>query len=618
MARRLLFAALLAAGVAGCARRFPADAGGDRAVFSGAPVTFGPPGPLPAGTAVRWDFGDGARADGTPVVHAFARAGAFRVGVTVADAAGERTDVARVEVQRRPPLAAVPPSVALVLAFDRLVPRLPAYLLLAERLAGSDRIKTALGVAEMILGFDMARPESALRAGLDPDEGMALATFAGEPNALYVAVGVADESAAAATARRAIGRWRGSELRPGPHGSEIARTDDGEVHFLVDRGYLVIRLSTAANEDPAGLSAFRAAPDDGLLGRSAFVRARVKLTGSDVTAWVAPGVLVDADTDGSASPVQAVRRGLEGVVAAGVLTDAAVEVAAWAGVAGAAAREGLSEIFAPPPRSGGPLSGPGSAGPGGDAGSLLARAPVGAVGYLSLDAAPERLAELALGSPVSRSRDQAATRLRDRTGLDLESLLLLFDGGLEAAAYFDPAQFYQALAERRDPGEAAGFLVAAGVRDGPLAEKEVLRAIAARGLRPDVSRGPDGATYEVALGDRAGAAALRGRTLWLAAGPDWLRRALAEDEASPRLESEVRRRFPALASGHQLVYVDVARVVDAVRAPPEVPGVDRVQAALLRVAAAAFVEPFGPIRDAYAEMWVEADGVAGRASVRMR
>jgi hypothetical protein len=606
--RASVVATLIALGLTSCVRRFPADAGGDRAVLAGIPVVFGAGPPAPQGTRVKWDFGDGESADGLPVNHAFQLPGKYQVVMTVTDASGERRAKAVLAVERRPPMAAVPPGASFAITFDHFIERLPVYLSLADRFGGSDRARTALGIAETALGFDVARPEMALAAGIDPDKGFAIVIFNEEPAATYLAIGLANEAKAAVTARQTAERFSGASLRTEPDGSVSVKTDQGQVQYIIDRGYLVLRSASTPPEANPGFPAFRSAPPTGLAGSASFQRARAHLGVGDVQVWVAPSALFDSSGPVVNPTTQAIRSGLLGLAAAGSVDEHAAEFRIWTGVEGPAAEQGLREVFT-------------SAHPSkGQWGQLATHAPAGAAGYLSLDAAPEQITELVLGAPSGARRDRVAQALRDRTGLELDSLLLLFDGDLKAALYFETAEFYRALVSGKEPLLATGLIFALGVRDGPSAEKELVRAFTSRGFRPDVSRGPQGATYEVEFGESRAAAARRGQTLLLALGPELLRKTLSSEEAQRRLDPELRSVLPAAAfdRGHQIFYVDVARIVDAIRSPPNLSGLDPMHTALMKALVGTTVEPLGPIQDIYVDLWPETGGIAGEARVRLR
>src|SRR4051812_23776610 len=71
--------------------RVAAYAGEDRTLQSGVPARFAGPAEPPEGTQVLWDFGDGTAAvKGSPVEHAFPRAGQFTVTQTTSTPTARR------------------------------------------------------------------------------------------------------------------------------------------------------------------------------------------------------------------------------------------------------------------------------------------------------------------------------------------------------------------------------------------------------------------------------------------------------------------------------------------------------------------------------------------------
>jgi hypothetical protein len=574
--------------------RFPARTGGDRDVVSGLPLSMGPEAePLPEGTRVHWDFGDGGAADGPRVTHAWARAGEYQVHLEVSDASGVRRDQATVRVARRPPLAAVPPSARAALVFDRFFSRLPQHIAVADRLAGPETVRELLDNLEALLGFDASRPEQVLASGFDPEKGLAAAWLPGDTGT-WLIVGVHEERAALEAARSALARRAEVTFSPGPSGTILASVGKSRIHFLVRGGYLYAHLAADEGVQPR-LDLVLASPDEGLSAEPLFARARPFLEGDDVLAFVRGSEIPEHQ---ALAGEAAVLRAHATALAASLInreSELSLTGRVFFDPEGEAA---LHRAFAGATRL-----------------PLDTRAPAGAVGYLSLSLSSDALAGWLTGGD-HQDLDAALT---ESAGLDLSTIGALAAGAAAVAAYFDVATVLQQILAGAGPGNL-DLVAGLSLRD-PQAARVRLEAAAKEGrLRPA------GTLRWETTRETAATVALVGDHAFFGHAVQ-LDKVLKGDEKRT-LSQTLRAALPpdALAPGHQLLFLDVASFIDQLR-NPHLPGddsIDQVRAQHMATMLTAMVEatpqlrPLLPVRDAYVDLWSEGTSLALRARLRFR
>ncbi|MBI5545396.1 MAG: PKD domain-containing protein [Deltaproteobacteria bacterium] len=594
---RFLSLTLCAALVGGCAHRFPVRTGGDREAVAGLPLSFGSPEvAVPEGTSVRWDFGDGSTADGPVVAHVWARAGTYRLKMEVADPTGSRSAEASVQVARRPPAAAVPPAANAAVIFDRFFARLPQHMAFAERLLGPDQVRSALTDIEAVFGLDVTRPELVLAAGLDPEEGLAIAWLP-EDKGTWLAIGTHDERAALEAARSALAKREQVTFTPGPSGSTLAQVGAARLMFIARGGYLYVHL--AGDEDaPPALETVLTASDLGLYADPTFAQLRAQVAGDDGFVFARASVLPDHEAiKGEAANLRSHTKAL----AVGFSNRESELLAQARVVFDAEGERSLATAFSHPARV-----------------DLEARAPAGAVGYLSLSLGAEALASWLRGgdhAELDRTLGEAA-------GLSLETIASLVSGGAAAAAWFDSTALLRSLSGDGDAAKLK-LLSSLTLKDPPAARAK-LDAAAQEGRLKPIS---EGRWETVSARDSAQAALVGDSAIFGDAG--LLERALANEPGAKRLGEALRAGVPpeALAPGHQLLWLDIATLVDQLRNPKVPPGADALDApqqAQLAMMVAAMVEaapelrPLLPLRDAYLEAWQDGPALAVRARLRFR
>jgi len=619
--RRLLAAAAALAPLllCACAHRFPARAGGDREAVAGLPVTLGSSlDPVPAGTRIRWSFGDGASAEGPSATHAWARAGEYTLRVEVTDEAGTRSDQAKVRVARRPPATAVPPTARAALVVDRFFARLPQHLAVAERVAGPERTRRILEWLEQALGFDPSRPEQVLASGVDPEEGLALAWLPDDAGT-WLIVGIFDERAALEAARTAFSRQEQVSFAPGPGNSTVAAIGKARVQFGASGGYLYMHLGVDEPSEPK-LDLAAPCPPTGLLGDADFAGLRAQVSGEDGLLFVRGSEIPRRDDVGK--DVSALRSHARALAAG--LSNREGEVALQARLAfDAEGQAMLARAFAAPGKV-----------------DLDAGAPAGAAAYLSLSLAPQAVSDWMAGGDREK-----VDRALGSAGLRLDALAAAVSGGLALAAYFDLANVLREVVTGGSP--RLQLVGAMGLKDPADAKRRLDEAAAAGHLEPSelkalglpaeegaAGRGEEGGAAGVRAdgvwrfksGDPSGVALSGGAAIFGHEGP--LARTLDPSPEARRLSAAVRAAVPAraLEAGHQLLFLDVAGFIDQLRNPAALPGADvdsprqRQLAAMMSTMVESVPElrPLLSVRDVYADLYQDAGALALEARLRFR
>ena len=604
LARSLSLAVLL---LAGCAHRYPANAGGDRDAVAGIPVSFGDPLlKQPDGTTVAWEFSDGAKAEGAVVSHVFARAGEYKAKVTVKDAKEPRTSEATVRVARRPPAAAVPKDARMVVLLDRLFARLPKHLALLELFAGADRTGALLRSAEQILGFDATRPENVLEAGIDPEEGMALAWLPND-NGLWLIFGTYDDRAAMEAARRALSRGTQVKFSPGPDGSTLAQVGALTFQLLASGGYLYVHfpdLKNGADAATAGLAAIAKGPPEGLFADPLFAAARRQVAGEDLFTFLRPSEIPKSpDLPSHATGLVARARALsvgvtskEGRIEANSLLSLEAE-----------GLKLLAELCAAPHKA-----------------DVTRRAPPGAAIFASASLNPKVLTSL-LGDDHSQSFLDLDGTLRGLFGVPLDAALGLLSGDLSTAVYVDVAGLYRDLAARHMPTPKFNVVSEIGVLDEKAARVALESAAETQKSKGKPPTAVSGGYTWILDGQPAGAI-VSGPQIVAGYGGNFLK-ALDPKPDERRLAASLKDTLPlaTLAGPHVLVYADVGSVIDAVRNPPPMADVDPMQLVFLKSMVASVIEdpsfaarPLLPVKDVVLQLIPGAGGLEGHAVLRTR
>lgn len=591
--RRALLVALAPLVLASCAHRFPARTGGDREAVSGLPLTLGSAQePVPVGTRIRWDFGDGTSAEGPAVSHAWPRAGEYALKIEVTDDGGTRSDQSKVKVARRPPATAVPPGARAALVVDRFFARLPQHLAVAERVAGPERTRKILEVLEKTLGFDPSRPEQVLASGVDPEEGLALAWLP-EDAGTWLVVGIFDERAALEAARTAFSREEQVAFKPGPAGSTVAEIGKARVQFGASGGYLYMHLGVDDTEPKLDFAS--PCPPTGLMVDPDFARMRAQIQADDVFLFVRGSEIPKRDDLGK--DVSALFSHAKALAAG--LSNRESELSLQARVA--FDDEGQAQLVRT-------FAAPGKV-------ELDAQAPAGAAAYLSVSLAAQAVA----GWMTGGDRDKV-DRALGSAGLRLDALAAAVSGGVALAAYFDLASVLKEVAS----GGSPKLLLVGGMSlKDPLDARRRLDEAAAAG---SLESAEAGALLWRFKGDDPSGVALAGNDVIFGhQGP--LARTLSPSPTAKRLSEAVRGSVPAraLSPGHQLLFLDVAGFVEALR-NPVLPGgdVDSARQKHLATMMSALVEstpelkPLLPMRDFYADLFHDAGTLSLEARLRFR
>jgi hypothetical protein len=587
---------LVAVLLGGCAHRYPLASPEPRQAISGVKVTFGDSqAALPAGTSVRWELSDGARAEGPTLSHAFPFAGEYSVTEIVTDADGERRSQLPVTVARRSPMMAVPPGAEQALCLDHFWNRFPVYRAVLGRALGSGQLDEALDRMQESLGLDPRQPEALKAAGIDLDEGLCWVSFPEEREGHYLVVGTSDDVKSGATLRAWL--LRGSAtFEDGPEGFVRANLPGASdaIYFRHERGYLVIRVPGEHPEPPLALGAFARAPDTGLLEVQPVQGLRSKLLGGDVQLFMARSALVSPETLRADDLGQHVK-GLFGTFSLAEDT-----------VSGTA-------LLALDPQGTKPLAALFPAGA--TAPALPDHASAGAALYLSFPGDAR-----ALFSGLFGSRHEGKSRLQEslsRDGLDVQTLMGLFDRGAAIAAYFDQAEYYRGLIDTQVPMPRGEVLVEGRVARPELALGTLQQLITTSHTPPTARKQGAGTRLDFLLGGHPAGAFIGSDALVLSYGLKHFDALLGEGKG-PRLASQLRAALPpeALQPGQLLAYLDVAQVIDHLAPEAPIPGTAPEQLMRAQLFTRVAAGPFAPIRDVLAVAAPAPEGL--RISLRLR
>ena len=558
-ALRILSCVLAAAA---CVHRVPANAGPDVTAQSGVPVAFGDPRVvLPAGAVETWDFGDGHKAEGVTVTHAFPRAGEFNVAVTLRDADGqERRSASHVVVLRRAPAAALPRSVATAILVDRPWARVAGYRRLADRFGLGPVLEAVVSSLRDNMGFDALDAAEVRARGFDPDEGVALATVPGEPDAFLMAVGVEDDALAEASLRKALSLHEDERRKIAYDERALAGVRvvvaslEGypPLAYAFRYGYLYLRPGVPAEGGGVLAAALSQAADAGLEGDADFKRATAKVgPPGDVTLFVSRAGLTEPGEGGEVGPIAA-------TLAAGE-DAAAAHAFAFLSAAG-----DLREVLTAAPASA----------------PLARRLPRGAHAFARLAVSFPAVAKHLHHAIAAKEQGDlgGGDALAALFGVDLEKEVLPTLTGNVAIAYYAAPRAPLSKREEDDDDEEdddertllgrGTALAVLEAKDAPALEKALAKAAAHGGVVGLAARKTKaGVRYEASIGPSLTVALqVKDGVLFVAAGPDpeALSRAVATEPAdalAPALDAALAGVDTSAA---ELGYVDLAGLVDLV------------------------------------------------------
>jgi hypothetical protein len=608
-------AALAFAGC-GCAFRQAPDAGPDATVQAGVKTAFGDP---RRETLLHWEFGDGEAADGPAVQHAWARSGTYRVVATApggAAGAAPGSDNAIVTVVPRPASAAVPAWARAALLVPHPWPRARAAEALARRLLGEENSRDLFARVRDTLRFDPLVPLEIAGAGFDPEEGIAAFTAPGSGETIFLTVGVWDERRAEATVIAAL-QHAAEDLALEEHALGGARAvvargrfgDDAEpaaLGFTFSHGYLYI--VSAAGEDGAGpvgmLSrVLEDAPDAGLApaNDARLLDATAGTPSADALFYLSPEAAAEsslASLVGADDPASVGRATL-----ALALDDdgARVQARAFLELSTEEAVRARVRWRAPAP-----------------APALAAHVRPDATALARVALSPAQL-----GAGLRVLGDDLGSAFRD-------ALVPSLTGHAALGAYLDARRLARALGDDGElPLDAGAVVAIAELNDGPAAEDALARLLDERRgeLRVDVTRGPEGTSWEIAPPRGPGLAfSVRGRLLGFALGGEAGERVRAALSAAPaplasaaasgaRALTASTDAAPAIgpelpdAHDRQTAFVDVRRLLAPFREAP---------ASLADVLLAGWAELFEPVVSISLDLRAADAGIEGTATVRLR
>jgi len=430
-----------------------------------------------------------------------------------------------------------------------------------------------------------------LAAGIDPEKGLALAWLPDDAGT-WLVVGIFDERAAMEAARSSLGKRTQVSFSPGPSGSTIAQVGKAQLVFVTSGGYLYVHLA-GDDATPPKMEAVVGCAPQGLYADPLFASARAKVEGEDALLFVRGGELPNHQAlSGDAGILRAHATAL--VVA---LTNRESELTLQARMGFDSEGEAvLARALSASPRV-----------------ELDAKAPAGAVGYLSLS-----LGAQALSGWIKQGDHQKLDRALAKTGL--EDLAPLASGGAALAVYLDLAALFREIAG--EAGASKVKVVGALSLTDPQAARGKLEAAASAGKLQAAgpSRWTTTTKGESALTVLEGGAAYFGHQ-------SLLETALEPGPNTRRLSESLRATLPpdALLAGHQTLFVDVAGIIDQLRHPPrEATALDGPKQTQLTMLMAAMLEespqlqPLLPMKDFYLDVSKDGAALTARARLRLR
>lgn len=490
-----------------CVKRVGPSALEDHTVLSGVPVTLGGELEVPEGTQITWEFGDGATGTGSPVQHAFSRAGAFTFTQKIIDKDGQiRTASAHVTVLRRAVPQAVPADARAALILQNPWSKLQTHREVAGRLAmGGFYDDVARSVSDA-LGFDALDPNAEQAHGFDPDEGVAFYTVPQDPEALLFTVGTLDDAKSLEAVRHMLQHEHGAgRLAGGPFKLSDSKLPDGtpvllgegtggeKVAVLQRFGYLYLRLAGATDPLPGLQSAAALPPDKGLAIDPKYLAALKHVGAGDAVFYSRP--LDKNDAARRPLDLRDLRAADEFGAAAFAVSDRPellqVRLFSQPRGMGQGELEAALKPSKPPP-------------------DLAAKLPPGAAAYLRLSASPQ-----ALWTMLNKQAPSASGHVQDALALEVEKdLLPSLTGNVGVGVYLDAGSLIEAMmGEQVGNFDKSEFVAAAEITSADAVRAALDKAVRSH---PADKREVNGATW-YRLSDAAQAALSQG-TLFLSVG----------------------------------------------------------------------------------------------------
>ncbi|MGA9522805.1 MAG: hypothetical protein WBV82_15160 [Myxococcaceae bacterium] len=504
MRRLLLLSLILVSGA--CHRAARPDVSVPREAFAGEPVRLVASGAEEPGPV--WFIDDRQVAQGASVEHSFHTAGVHRVR---AELDGDTLHVEELTVLPRPVLRAIPAQVAQVTWIPHVQRALEPAVDFLERATPSF---SAAADEDPFLRYalELSAGPPPPELGLDPEEGLAAFRLHEVPGSI-VTIGVQDDAAALRSVRRAFVQ-RGYTATEASGVIALGHREGRTAFAFTDRGYLYLLMSEGA-ESFAALDrvrdVVRASPAEGLSGDQTLGRLRERVMAGQVYVLLRPR-----------------RSAGEGPRIEGALTSLqfASEVLA---IDGFVLADGpLWNVTSAP--AGSPLEG-------GAHGPVLAA---------SLSVAPEELAKLLRGG------------LDGDDDAELAQLERAFTGTVGLTAYLDARGTLDRLGKNPGAPDVSGTLLAhVGVRDRPLAESLVERALRQRGLTYEKRPATDATAFLFELRGRRAVVEVTEDRLNLEAGEP------LRDREGGRLLQQLQERYGAqtFGPGHASLLIDLGQVL---------------------------------------------------------
>ncbi len=578
----------------GCKRAVRPELGGDRTVEAGVPVDFGS---AEDSTAVTWEFGDGERATGPRVTHAFPRAGSFTVRALHE---GEEVGRAVITVVPRPLLRAIPAEAQVAFYVPRLRGNVEPLVSFLEQLVGPENARRSLEQAPFASLVLESLREGAGPGVVDPEEGLGFFMVPGFEGVVGL-LGVTEPQAALDAAAREF-ESVGNPVQREPDGLVRVQPLEGTPAFLfVERGYLYLVMPddtpTEATVQAGGVPP-PTAPPSGSRDVAVVRKMVAGLTGpglselpllQELRAKVAEGnVYLFTRPDEAQAQV-----GVRGIIASLAAKQERAELDGF--------------LSTEKPLFGG-LRGPESA--------LLDQAPQGPVAAALFSVPPAELARLVFGAPGSERREEAVTRMKEQ-GLDAEALLGALRGDVALLAYFDAPAFFRNFILNKRPDVRGTLLVDAGLTRPEPVEQALSKWLERLSAQRVESR-KEGTTtrYRTRLMEQP---------VLLSVSPERATLQVGEAlEARPRgdVGAALTQRFGvgAFEQGHVSVMMDLGRLREELEAPKDVPGVPQGQLAAAQAFSGAFLDQLTPLEHAFLDFTPAEGGgrVHGRLVLRPR
>jgi hypothetical protein len=434
--------------LSGCPRNLRPDAGPDRTVETGVPLSFGSA--EEKAPAVRWDFGDGsAPVEAARAEHAFHRAGTYEVRALD----GKQTVAsAKITVVPRPALRAVPADAEAIFWVPKIRGNAEPLIRIGSEMFGNPKDSPAL--------LQYLEAELAPDTGtIDGEEGLGVFALPGVDGAVAF-LGVTDPERAQERVLASL-RDAGEEVIGQFDGVTRVLGQGGDQRFVfADRGYLYLVQIDASEEGVLAEAAEAPAIE---------VRSRVRaLSGGGLSESPLLASLRNKAPEGNAYLFARLNVDEQEVAEAKEAPKPGPEEALFLSVMAKERQLELDGFLSTEL----PFALPGAAGV-----RPFSKAPLGPVVAAYLGLPPESWARMLLGAPGSKARAERAADLREE-GIDAEAVLAALRGDVSLLAYFDAPEFYRAFFDTRKPQPKGALRLEVGVREQrPMVD--LLRAVAA-------------------------------------------------------------------------------------------------------------------------------------------